>query len=247
MTPHDDRSVSNRAPDPKGDSLKKVAEEVRGCTLCPLSRTRTRAVPGEGNPRAELVLIGEGPGYNEDKQRLPFVGAAGSFLNELLSSARLRREDVFVTNIVKCRPPQNRDPLPNEIEACSGYLRRQLELIQPKVVATLGRHSMNRYFPNERIMQVHGQPRRVGGLTVVPLLHPAAALHKPPLRATELEDFARLPEILAQAGEPALPERGRAPEAAQAQEQGPAAQRAGDDTEQIDMTKEERLDQLKLF
>ncbi len=200
MIPPDDVSPSNRSIE--GDSLAKVASEVRVCTLCPLSRTRTVAVPGEGNPDADLMLIGEGPGYNEDKQGRPFVGAAGNFLNELLASAGLRRQDVFITNVVKCRPPQNRDPLPDEIEACSGYLHRQLALIKPKVVATLGRHSMSRYFPNERISKVHGQPREVGGMTVVPLLHPAAALHQPALRATELEDFARLPAIMEAVSQP---------------------------------------------
>ncbi len=183
----------------QGDSLEKVARDVRSCTLCPLSRTRTVAVPGEGNPDADLMLIGEGPGYHEDKQGRPFVGAAGSFLNELLVSAGLQRSDVFITNVVKCRPPGNRDPSPEEIHACSRYLHRQIELIRPAVVATLGRHSMGRYFPNERISRVHGQPRHVGGLVVLPLFHPAAALHQPALKAAELEDFARVPAILAEA------------------------------------------------
>ena len=182
-----------------GDSLEKIAKEVRSCTLCPLSRTRTVAVPGEGNAHAELMLIGEGPGYNEDKQGRPFVGAAGGFLNQMLASAGLERKDVFITNVVKCRPPQNRDPLPEEIEACSGYLERQVELIRPKVIATLGRHSMAKYFPNERVSRIHGQPRKVAERTVVPLYHPAAALHQPALKAAELEDFSRLPGILAEA------------------------------------------------
>ncbi|MDQ3855234.1 MAG: uracil-DNA glycosylase, partial [Chloroflexota bacterium] len=147
------------------DSLEKVAAEVRVCTKCPLARTRTHAVPGEGSPNAQLMLIGEGPGYNEDKQGRPFVGAAGSFLNLMLARASLKREDVFITNVVKCRPPQNRDPLPTEIEACREYLDRQLALIRPTVVATLGRHSMARYFPNERISRVHGQARVVDGQT----------------------------------------------------------------------------------
>ncbi len=182
-----------------GDSLEKVAEEVRKCTLCPLCKSRTHAVPGEGNPRAKLMFIGEGPGYHEDRQGRPFVGAAGSFLNEMLSSVGLEREDVFITNVVKCRPPQNRDPQPAEIQACSRYLERQVQMIDPAVIVTLGRHSMAKYFPNERISKIHGQPRRIGGRTVVPLLHPAAALHKPELKQTELEDFARLPKILEEA------------------------------------------------
>lgn len=183
------------------DSLERIAEEVRGCTLCPLSRTRTLAVPGAGNAQAELMLIGEAPGYNEDKQGQPFVGAAGGFLNEMLAAAGLRREDVFITNVVKCRPPANRDPEPNEIQACSGYLHRQIELIRPLVITTLGRHSMARYLPGERVSRVHGQPRVVGGPTVMPLFHPAAALHQPALRSTELEDFAKLPAVLASARE----------------------------------------------
>jgi DNA polymerase len=142
------------------------------------------------------MLIGEGPGYNEDRQGRPFVGAAGGFLNQMLASVGLGRKDVFITNVVKCRPPGNRDPLPEEIAACSGYLRRQLALIRPRVVATLGRHSMSTYFPNERISRIHGQPRKVGELTVVPLYHPAAALHQPALKDAELQDFSRLPAIL---------------------------------------------------
>ncbi len=184
------------------DSLELIAREVRTCQLCPLSKTRTHAVPGEGDPEAALLLIGEGPGYNEDKLGRPFVGAAGKFLGELLASADLKREDVFITNVVKCRPPQNRDPAPDEIWACSGYLQRQIRLIQPLVIATLGRHSMAAYFPTERISRIHGQPRSVDGLTVVPLFHPAAALHQPALKAAELEDFARLPDILRQACTP---------------------------------------------
>ncbi|MDP9382452.1 MAG: uracil-DNA glycosylase [Chloroflexota bacterium] len=200
------------------DSLDLIAREVRTCQLCPLSRTRTHAVPGEGNPKADLMLIGEGPGYNEDKQGRPFVGAAGSFLNELLKSAGLKREDVYITNVVKCRPPQNRDPLPNEIQACNGYLQRQMKLIDPAVVATLGRHSMGVFIPGERIMRVHGQPREVNGRTVVPLLHPAAALHQPALKAAELEDFSRLPAIMKEATSVPTPEPEAAPPPAPATE-----------------------------
>lgn len=188
------------------DSLELLAREVRSCQLCPLSKTRTHAVPGEGNANAPIMLIGEGPGYNEDKLGRPFVGAAGKFLDELLANAGMKREDVFITNVVKCRPPQNRDPLPEEIRACSGYLQRQIRLIRPTVVATLGRHSMAAYFPSERISRIHGQPRNVDGLTVVPLFHPAAALHQPALKAAELEDFSHLPEILRQAARPVLTE-----------------------------------------
>lgn len=183
------------------DSLEKVAEEVRTCTKCPLSKSRTHAVPGEGQPNAELMFVGEGPGYNEDRQGRPFVGAAGHFLNEMLESVNLERKDVFITNVVKCRPPQNRDPRPDEIEACSEYLERQLRLIKPKVLVTLGRHSMEKYFPNERVSKIHGQPRRVGDLLVVPLYHPAAALHQPQLKQAELDDFSRLPKVIRQAAD----------------------------------------------
>ena len=197
------------------DSLDKIAAEVRVCTRCPLSRSRTNAVPGEGAKKAQVMLIGEGPGYNEDKQGRPFVGAAGTFLNQMLASGGFRREDVFITNIVKCRPPQNRDPLPAEIAACEPYLDRQLALIQPSVVATLGRHSMMRYFPGERISRIHGQPKVVEGRTIVPLFHPAAALHQPALKQTELDDFARLPEILTGTGAPAADAPRPRPAAAQ--------------------------------
>ena len=206
------------------DSLELIAREVHTCTLCPLSRTRTQAVPGEGDPHANLMLIGEGPGYNEDKQGRPFVGAAGKFLEELLASAGLKREDVYITNVVKCRPPQNRDPLPNEIHACSGYLERQTKLIRPQIIATLGRHSMARFFPNERISRVHGQPRNVDGRVVVPLFHPAAALHQPALKAAELEDFSRLPAIMEEAARPAVVERAPEPPPAPSPDERPPEQ-----------------------
>jgi DNA polymerase len=221
------------------DSLELIAREVRTCQLCPLSRTRTHAVPGEGNPKAQLMLIGEGPGYNEDKQGRPFVGAAGSFLNELLASAGLKREDVYITNVVKCRPPQNRDPMPNEIEACSGYLQRQMRLIDPAVIATLGRHSMGVFFPGERISRVHGQPRQADGRTVVPLFHPAAALHQPALKVAEFEDFSRLPDIVARTAAPPEP----APEPPSA---APAAH-AGPEGEETTDRPEQKPEQLKLF
>ena len=181
------------------DSLQQVATEVRGCPLCELARTRTVAVPGEGASDAGIMLIGEGPGWHEDQQGKPFVGAAGKFLNELLAVAGLQREDVFITNIVKCRPPGNRDPMPDEIAACSGYLERQITLIDPEVIVTLGRHSMQRWFPGEKISKIHGQPKRDGKRLIVPMYHPAAALHQQALRATVEADFAKLPQILADA------------------------------------------------
>lgn len=179
--------------------LTAVAAEVKVCPKCELSRTRTHAVPGEGNPRARVMLIGEGPGWHEDQQGRPFVGNAGKFLNELLSHASLNREDVFITNIVKCRPPGNRDPLPDEIAACAPYLERQIAAINPDVIVTLGRFSMARWFPGERISRIHGQPKRVNGRLIVPMYHPAAALHQAALRGAIEEDFGKLPTFLAQA------------------------------------------------
>ncbi|MBX6754443.1 uracil-DNA glycosylase [Thermorudis peleae] len=176
--------------------LADVAARVKVCTRCELARTRTHAVPGEGNPHAEVMFIGEAPGWNEDKQGRPFVGAAGQFLNELLERIGLRRSDVFITNIVKCRPPGNRDPLPDEIVACAPYLEEQIAAIRPKVIVTLGRYSMARWFPTEKISKIHGQPRRFGDYVVVPMYHPAAALHQPALKAAVEQDMMKLPQIL---------------------------------------------------
>src|SRR5688572_3703139 len=145
------------------------------------------------------MLIGEGPGWHEDQQGRPFVGNAGKFLGELLGKAGLTREDVFITNVVKCRPPGNRDPLPDEIAACAPYLDRQLAAIDPDVVITLGRFSMARWFPGERISRIHGQPKRDGRRLIVPMYHPAAALHQGALRSVIEDDFAKLPKILAEA------------------------------------------------
>jgi len=181
------------------DDLEQIAAEVRVCPKCELARTRTHAVPGEGDPHAKVMLIGEGPGWHEDQQGRPFIGNAGKFLNELLAKAGLGRDDVFITNIVKCRPPGNRDPLPDEIAACAPYLERQVAAIDPEVIVTLGRFSMSRWFPGERISRIHGQPKRDGKRLVVPMYHPAAALHQASLRGAIEEDFAKLPRILAEA------------------------------------------------
>ena len=180
------------------DSLETIAEAVAVCTLCELCKSRTHAVPGEGKPDARIMFIGEGPGWHEDQQGRPFVGAAGKFLNELLDKAGVTRADVFITNVVKCRPPSNRDPLPDEIAACSRYLERQIELIDPDVIVTLGRFSMAKYFPGERISKIHGQAKEVGGRRVVPMYHPAAALHQSALRGAIEDDFAKLPKLLAE-------------------------------------------------
>ena len=178
--------------------LEKLAAEVSACTKCILHKSRVKAVPGEGPEHAEIMFVGEGPGFHENQQGRPFVGAAGQFLEELLASIGLKREQVFITNVVKCRPPGNRDPLPEEIEACKQYLDRQIALIQPKVIVTLGRFSMARAFPNEKISAIHGRPKKIDGIVYVPMFHPAAALHQPSLKRTVEEDFKKLPQILAE-------------------------------------------------
>lgn len=187
--------------DDRAAALAAVAKEVSVCTLCDLHKGRTKAVPGAGNLNAEIMFIGEGPGYNEDKQGLPFVGQAGKYLNDLLTLIGLKREDVFITNVVKCRPPENRDPLPGEIAACKPYLDRQIEIIDPLVIATLGRYSMARYFPNGKITQIHGKPKYEDGRAYYPLFHPAAVLRNPNLQQPMGEDFKRLLEVLAKVKE----------------------------------------------
>ncbi len=191
-------------------AIQDLNEQVAACPKCALSETRTKAVPGAGDPEAEIVFIGEGPGYNEDQQGMPFVGQAGKFLDELLASIDLRREDVYIANVVKCRPPNNRDPQPDEIEACTPWLEQQLEIIKPRMIVTLGRFSMSRYFKGQTIGKIHGQPKEIDGIVVVPMYHPAAALHQANLRGTIMEDFKKLPAILSElsgtAGEPAKPE-----------------------------------------
>ena len=179
--------------------LDEIAAEVRVCTRCELARTRTNAVPGAGPGDARVMLIGEAPGWHEDQQGKPFVGNSGSFLNELLALAGLGRDDVFITNVVKCRPPGNRDPMPDEIAACASYLDRQIEAIDPDVVVTLGRFSMARWFPGERISKIHGVPKQDGRRLIVPMYHPAAALHQGSLRGAIEADFANLPKLLAEA------------------------------------------------
>jgi DNA polymerase len=176
--------------------LTAVASEVRACTRCPLHRGRTQAVPGEGNPLSDVLLVGEGPGAREDATGRPFVGPAGHLLGELLGTLGWAREDVFIANVVKCRPPGNRDPEPAEIEACSGYLDRQEGALEPAVIVTLGRHSLQRYLPGARISSVHGQLRRSGGRFIFPMYHPAAALHQASLRETLFADIRGLPAAL---------------------------------------------------
>jgi uracil-DNA glycosylase len=187
--------------------LAQIAAEVSTCTRCPLHLSRKKAVPGAGRADADIMFIGEGPGFHENEQGLPFVGAAGRFLDELLASIRLKREDVFITNVVKCRPPGNRDPETQELEACNQYLERQIITINPKIIVTLGRVSMAKFLPNVKISQVHGQPRWVNGRLIVPMFHPAAALHQGSLRPAIEADFAKLPEFIAQVEKERKPDR----------------------------------------
>ena len=182
--------------------LNSLAEAARGCVACGLCKGRTQVVPGDGSDRAEIMFVGEGPGFNEDKQGRPFVGSAGQLLDELLGSINLRRPQVFVTNVVKCRPPGNRDPLPEEIEACSPSLDQQIELLKPKLIVTLGRHAMGRFLPGESISKVHGMARRVGKQVVMPMYHPAAALYQQSLKKTLELDFQKMPELLIKAMKP---------------------------------------------
>jgi uracil-DNA glycosylase len=177
-------------------NLEALAKEICQCQRCGLYKNATCAVPGEGNPHAEIMFIGEGPGFNEDQTGRPFCGAAGNFLTQLITSVGLKREDVYITNIVKHRPPGNRDPLPDEIEACKPWLDWQLEIIKPKVIVTLGRYSMARFFPGATISRIHGQSQKCGDYTCFAMYHPAAALHQGNLRVTLEADMLKLPKIL---------------------------------------------------
>jgi DNA polymerase len=178
------------------ERLAAIAAEIHDCTRCPLAARRTTTVPGEGNPLSDVLLVGEGPGAREDATGRPFVGPAGQLLGELLRSIGWEREDVFITNVVKCRPPGNRDPEPAEIAACGRYLDRQEAALDPAVVVTLGRHSLQRYLPGARIGAVHGSLRRAASRYVFPMYHPAAALHQASLRETLFRDIRALPGAL---------------------------------------------------
>jgi len=179
--------------------LEAIAEEVKVCTKCKLYKGAKNAVPGEGPADAEIMFIGEGPGFHEDRQGRPFVGAAGKFLEELLGYIDLKREQVFIANVVKHRPPGNRDPEADELEACAGYLERQIKALNPKVIVTLGRYSMARFFPGAKISSIHGQAKKVDGRVVVAMFHPAAALHQPSLKQAIIEDFKKLPTLISSA------------------------------------------------
>ena len=177
-------------------TLDDIRKKVAACEACQLHYSRINAVPGEGPIEAKIMFIGEGPGFHENQQGKPFVGAAGNFFDELLKNASLKRSDVFVTNVVKCRPPGNRDPEPEEIEACSKYLNLQIKMVNPDVIVTLGRFSMAKFFKNAKISQIHGKAKLVAGRLVVAMYHPAAALHQQSLRSTILKDFALLPQFI---------------------------------------------------
>jgi uracil-DNA glycosylase len=231
-------------------ALEAIAAEVRGCTRCRLHQTRTNAVPGEGDASTEVVFVGEGPGQNEDREGRPFVGRAGGLLVSLLGHIGWGRADVFITNIVKCRPPGNRDPEPDEVAACAPYLQRQLEVLDPAVIVTLGRHSMGRFMPGARISQAHGTTRHADpatgadDATVFAMYHPAAALRTPAVERESYEDVAHIPGVLVSARARRAQRRDPAPEpvAAAATTSAASAGAQERDPEPSDTT-----DQLSLF
>jgi uracil-DNA glycosylase family 4 len=188
------------------DPLAAIAADIRACTACPLHRSARQAVPGEGTGESGLFFLGEAPGFHEDQQGRPFVGAAGHLLDELLAGIGLDRSKVFITNVVRHRPPDNRDPLPDEIAACDLWLRRHIEALEPRVLVTLGRHAMGKFLPGGSISRIHGKPHVVGGVTVFPMFHPAAALRSPSLRPALVADFAALAIFLATAPAPTAQE-----------------------------------------
>ncbi|MBM3132064.1 MAG: uracil-DNA glycosylase [Chloroflexi bacterium] len=183
-------------------ALSDLNREILACRDCGLAKTRTRVVPGEGAENATIMFIGEAPGFYEDQQGRPFVGPAGKFLEELLKSINLEREKVFIGNVIKCRPPGNRDPLPQEIDACRKWLDRQIEIISPKAIVTLGRYSMARFFQGASIGKIHGTAQKVDGKLCFAMYHPAAALHQQSLRKTLEADILKLPGILAETQSP---------------------------------------------
>ena len=209
------------------DQMNELAAEISVCQNCMLHLTRDKAVPGEGNVRSKILFIGEGPGANENATGRPFVGQAGNFLNHLLEIAKVKRQEVFITNVVKCRPPSNRDPLPEELSACAKFLNRQIELMHPLVIVTLGRFSMARYFPLQRISAIHGQGHWVNDQLIIPMFHPAAALHQPSLRTAIEHDFSLIPGYLEQAKERFEPK----PETEEKPEDKPSSQETAENGE----------------
>lgn len=239
-------------------ALEEIAAEVRVCTRCRLHETRTRAVPGEGDVDTEVMFVGEGPGQNEDREGRPFVGRAGGLLERLLNHVGWGRDDVFITNVVKCRPPANRDPEPEEIAACAPYLRRQVETLDPSVIVTLGRFSMATFMPGVRISQAHGTTRiggpkdpkdsrdpatGAGDATVFAMYHPAYALRNPAVERESFEDMARIPSVLVEARDrrratrrpPAAPTAATASGAPTNDDAAPAAAEPASDTDQLSL------------
>jgi len=176
--------------------LEELNNQILKCEKCALCKTRTNVVPGEGSSKAEIMFIGEGPGKKEDEQGIPFIGAAGKLLDKLLALISLKREDVYIANVVKCRPPENRDPLPEEVEACRPWLDQQIEIIKPKLIVLLGRHSMDRFLSNQKISIDHGKPKRKNGQVYYPIYHPAAALYRNGLLEDLEKDFKKIPKVL---------------------------------------------------
>jgi len=183
------------------EKIKKIRLQIAECTECKLHFSRRNVVPGEGPADSQIMFIGEAPGFYENEQGIPFVGAAGKFLDKLLEEAGMKREQVFITNVVKCRPPSNREPQVEELDACRGFLEQQIAAINPAVIVTLGRYSMGNYIKRGKISVIHGRPITVNGRLIVPMYHPAAALHQPSLRSVLLEDFAKLPGMIMKAEE----------------------------------------------
>jgi DNA polymerase len=185
----------------KKEKLDKLNKETLECSNCVLRGTCTQVVPGEGSPEAQIMFIGEGPGQKEDELGRPFVGAAGKFLDEMLGTINLKREEIYIANVVKCRPPNNRDPLPEEVGACWPWLQKQIEIIDPKLIVLLGRHSMERFLPNQKISKIHGKAMRrnipeLGARVFYALYHPAAALYNGSMRSVLIEDFKKIPKVL---------------------------------------------------
>ncbi len=179
-------------------ALTDLYQQVKGCYKCEIARSRCQVVPGEGAENAEIMFIGEAPGWHEDQQGRPFVGPAGQFLDRLLDSIGLKRSQVYIANVIKCRPPDNRDPLPTEIQNCRPWLDKQIEIIKPKMIVTLGRYSMARYFPGKSISKIHGTAQKRDGVIYFAMYHPAAALHQASLRQDIEADMRRIPPLLAE-------------------------------------------------
>lgn len=215
--------------DQRVQAIQQLEAEIAGCQRCSLAAGRIRAVPGEGTLKAIVMFVGEGPGADEDRQGRPFVGRSGQFLTETLASLGIARKDVYITNVVKCRPPDNRDPLPGEVAACGDYLARQVEIINPRIIVTLGRFSMRRWFAEGGITQLHGRVRNIGrGRIAMAMFHPAAALRNPQWRTAFEQDMARLPALIERAQ--------RANEAAARGEALPAGVSHPGDSDYVDRT-----------